>query len=122
MPQPSARGRCNRTVYRVLRSTRVPIAERPEPMIRSPSQCPGTARSSASAGRWLIMTSLGDMAAWALTRAGARDAQRTSGPQARDELALERAAALHVERLVDRLVRDPHPRIIGELQLESLGD
>src|SRR4051794_14015113 len=62
------------------------------------------------------------MAAWALARAGARDAQRTSGPQARDELALERAAALHVERLVDRLVRDPHPRIIGELQLESLGD
>src|SRR4051812_1628528 len=38
------------------------------------------------------------------------------------ELALERAAALLLERLVDRLVRDPHPRIIGELELESLGD
>src|SRR4051794_41356052 len=62
------------------------------------------------------------MAAWALARACARDAQRASGPQAGDELALERAAALHVERLIDRLVRDPHPRIIGELELESLRD
>ena len=35
---------------RVVRSTNVPIAELPSPMIRSPSQCPGTARSSASAG------------------------------------------------------------------------
>ena len=42
---------------RVVRSTRVPIAELSSPRIRSPSQCPGTARSSASAGRWLIMTS-----------------------------------------------------------------
>ena len=41
----------------VLRSTRVPIAERLSPMMRSPSQWPGTARSSASAGRSLIMTS-----------------------------------------------------------------
>jgi hypothetical protein len=40
----------------VLRSTSVPIAELPNPMIRSPSQCPGTARSAASAGRWLIIT------------------------------------------------------------------
>src|SRR4051794_41269597 len=62
------------------------------------------------------------MAAWALTRACARDAQRASGPQAGDQLALERAAALHVERLIDRLVRDPHPRIFGELELEPLGD
>ena len=34
-----------------MRSTIVPIADRPVPMIRSPSQCPGTARSAASAGR-----------------------------------------------------------------------
>ena len=42
---------------RVVRSTSVPIAELRSPRIRSPSQCPGTARSSASAGRWLIMIS-----------------------------------------------------------------
>src|SRR3954469_7656515 len=62
------------------------------------------------------------MAAWALARASARHPQRASGPQAGDELALERAAALHVERLIDRLVRDPHPRIIGELELGPLSD
>ena len=39
------------------RSTNVPIAELPSPMIRSPSQCPGTARSSTSAGRALIRMS-----------------------------------------------------------------
>ena len=37
--------------------TIVPIADRPVPMIRSPSQRPATARSSASAGRWLMTTS-----------------------------------------------------------------
>src|SRR3954469_13309251 len=62
------------------------------------------------------------MAAWALARACARDAQRASGPQAGDQLALEGAAALHVERLIDRLVRDPHPRIIRELELEPFRD
>ena len=44
-------------VNRVVRSTSVPIAERFNPMIRSPSQWPGTARSSASAGRSEINTS-----------------------------------------------------------------
>jgi hypothetical protein len=44
-------------VNRVVRSTSVPIAELPSPKIRSPSQWPGTARSSASAGRSLIMIS-----------------------------------------------------------------
>ena len=34
-----------------------PIAERSSPMSRSPSQCPGTARSSTSAGRSLISVS-----------------------------------------------------------------
>ena len=42
-------GRCSSIVNRVVRSTRVPIADLPKPMIRSPSQCPGTARSAASA-------------------------------------------------------------------------
>ena len=51
------RGRCNRIVNRVMRSTRVPIAELPSPRIRSPSQSPGTARSANSAGRSLIMIS-----------------------------------------------------------------
>ena len=41
----------------MARSTSVPIADfPPAPKIRSPSQCPGTARSPASAGRSLIIT------------------------------------------------------------------
>ena len=49
-------GRCNRITNRVDRSTKVPIADwLPPPMIRSPSQCPGTARSVTSAGRSLIV-------------------------------------------------------------------
>ncbi len=44
-------------VNRVVRSTRVPMAERLRPRMRSPSQWPGTARSSTSAGRSLIRTS-----------------------------------------------------------------
>ena len=51
-----APGRCSRIVNRVERSTRVPTAEPlAVPMIRSPSQWPGTARSATSAGRWLIL-------------------------------------------------------------------
>lgn len=47
-------GRYSKMVNRLERSTRVPIAERlAAPVIKSPSQCPGTLRSSASAGRWL---------------------------------------------------------------------
>jgi hypothetical protein len=41
----------------VVRSTSVPMAELPNPTMRSPSQCPGTARSVAAAGRWLISSS-----------------------------------------------------------------
>ena len=56
-PWPAMRGRCGSIVKRVLRSTRVPMAERCSPMIKSPSQWPGTARSSASGGRFEIITS-----------------------------------------------------------------
>jgi hypothetical protein len=55
--QPSSRGRCTCSVDRLLSSTSVPIADRRVPPTRSPSQCPGSARSSASAGRSLSATS-----------------------------------------------------------------
>ena len=42
---------------RVFRSTRVPIAERSNPIRRSPSQWPGTARSATSAGLSLMRAS-----------------------------------------------------------------
>jgi hypothetical protein len=54
---PSSCGRWTRIVRREVRSTSVPIAERSSPISRSASRCPGTARSSASAGRSLISAS-----------------------------------------------------------------
>jgi hypothetical protein len=54
---PCPYGRCSSRTNRVARSTSVLIADLPPaPRIRSPSQCPGTARSFASAGRSLIIT------------------------------------------------------------------
>jgi len=57
VPCPCMRGRCSSMVNRVVRSTSVPIAEfdAVPPMMRSPSQWPGTARSSTVAGRWLML-------------------------------------------------------------------
>jgi hypothetical protein len=47
--------RCPRSVNRVVRSTSVMIAEPfPAPMIKSPSQCPGSRRSKTLTGRWWI--------------------------------------------------------------------
>ena len=91
-------------------------------MIRSPSQWPGTARSSASAGRSLISTSgvTCALAPFCVPRAG--HPQRPAGAQARDQLTLERAAALDVQRLVDRLVADAHGLIIGEVDPEPVRD
>src|SRR5262245_2001145 len=48
-PWPLVRGWCSSIRYRVVRSTSVPIAELSSPRIGSPSQWPGTARSSAGA-------------------------------------------------------------------------
>lgn len=46
--------------------------------------------------------------------AGPGDPQRPAATQTCGEFASQRAAALHVECLVDRLVRDPHRLIIGK--------
>jgi len=48
--------------------------------------------------------------------------QRTAGAQTRGELSSQRTAALNVERLVDRLVGDPHGLIIGEVDRQPVGD
>src|SRR5664280_2358396 len=48
--------------------------------------------------------------------------QRPAGAQACHQLAAQGAAALDVEGLVDGLVRDPHGRIIGVVDAESVGD
>src|SRR5262249_9527720 len=48
--------------------------------------------------------------------------QRAPSAQTGDELALERAAALNEQRLIDRLVRDPHGLILGEVELQPVRD
>src|SRR6266487_4243448 len=48
--------------------------------------------------------------------------KRPPGAQACGQLAAQRAAALHVQRLVDGLVQDPHGLIIGEVGPEPVGD
>ena len=106
----------------VVRSTTVPMAERPVPIIRSPSQCPGTARSSASGGRSLIMTSSVDVTLRTLLCAGSRNAQRSPRSKTRDEFTFQRAAALDVERLVDRLVGDPHRLVVGKVDRQPVRD
>ena len=58
----------------------------------------------------------------AALRASPRDPERPASPQARNELPLQRPAALDVERLIDRLVRDPHRVIIGEVDAQPVGD
>ena len=51
-----------------------------------------------------------------------RDPQRSPGSQTRHELASERTSALHIKRLVDRLVRDSHGLIMGEIDPEAVRD
>src|SRR3954468_5752113 len=109
-------------VNRVVRSTSVPIAELPTPTLRSPSQWPGTARSSASAGRWLIRI-LGAMQALPRPRLRARGT-RNARPVRRQAVSSRRSApaALHVQRLVDGLVTDPHGLIVREVDPQPPGD
>ena len=57
-----------------------------------------------------------------LAGSGSRNPECPSGAQARDELALERPAALHVESLVDRFVADPHRLIIGKVDPKPARD
>ena len=90
--------------------------------MRSPSQCPGTARSSASAGRSLIMMSEAYKLLAATTAASPRRAQRPPGAQAGRQLTAQCPPPLDVQRLVNRLVRDPHRFIVGILDPEPMGD
>src|SRR5450756_2432705 len=62
------------------------------------------------------------MPAGPLAGTGPRDPQRAAGPQAHDQLTLQRTPALHIQRLVDRLVGDPHRLIIGEVQRQPTRD
>src|SRR6267142_2708647 len=89
-------------VNRVVRSTSVPIAELPRPRMRSPSQCPGTARSATSAGRWLIMIS--------------------DDTKFLPQFATQRASTLDEQGLVDSLMADAHGDVIREVDRQASSD
>src|SRR5688572_20459262 len=55
----------------------------------------------------------------ALPRPGARSPQRPTSTQTGRQLPSQRAPALNVEGLVDRLVRDPHGQIMREVDAQS---
>ena len=90
-------------------------------MIRSPSQWPGHRPVVGLGGP------LGDVdhvrdPVLALPGLAAGLAQRPPGAQTAGQLPAQRAARLHVQRLVDRLGGHPHLRIVGELDAQPAGD
>ena len=121
-PCSGMRGRCSSMVKRVVRSTRVPIAELPSPRIRSPSQCPGTGPILSLGGSLADHDFRCDETFSAFSGARPRHPQRTAGAQAGAQLPAQRPAASDVERLIDRLMRDPHGLIIGKIDPQAVGD
>lgn len=106
----------------LVRSTRVAIAERCIPMIRSPLPVPGDGTVRGFGGTFTDQRVAGDVRPRACFTRARGDAKRPPGPQAGDEFALEGTAALDVERLVDRLMADVHRLILRKLGSESSGD
>ena len=94
----------------------VPIADLFSPMIKSPSQWPGTARSAASPTARDHDLRVTNFLPRPFVRA--RYTQRSPSAQTGDELALECAAALNAQRLMDRFVRYPHRLILGEVDFD----
>jgi len=100
-----------------VRSTRVPTAEALRaPLIRSPSQWPGTMRAATSGGRRSIEV-MSDKVVRLEPRA--RQAPCVALAQQGDELGAQRAAGLGVDGAIDGLVRDLLGAVHG---LESAGN
>ena len=99
-----------RMTNRVLRSTTVPTADRLKaPLIKSPSQCPGTRRASMSSGRLIIRNVSGTIADPAKE---VRRAPRLGLPQRLNHQRLQSAPWLSVDRSIDRLVTDALTRVV----------
>ena len=108
-------GRCTSIVYPVLRSTRVPIAVSvalADDQVALP--VPGH-RPVVGLGRTLADVDHVRDPVLPLPGLTAGVAQRPPGAQTPGQLTAQRAARLHIQRLVDRLGGHPHLRIVGEL-------
>lgn len=100
----------------------MPIAERSNPMRRSPSRCPDTARSSTSAGAVTDECFGRDVRPGLASRTFTRGTRRTPSAQAPHQLTFQCATTFDVEGLVVGLVADAHGLIIGEVQSDAVGD
>src|SRR5882672_2652471 len=118
----SLRGILTSIVKRVLRSTRVAMCVSFALVRRSPSQWPGTARSSASAGRSRMET-ISRMCPRPLSALWLfGEAHLTSGAQVRRQLLFQHAARLNEETAIDRFVRYLHLLVGRELPLQPARD
>ena len=88
--------------------------------MRSPSQWPGHGPVVDLGGPFADHHHVGDAASGLDPVAGA--ALGPAGAQAAGELAAQLSPPLDVDALVDRLVRHPHHRIVGELDRQAASD
>src|SRR5215475_13542335 len=118
----SLRGILTSIMKRVLRSTSVAMCVSFAPVRRSPSQCPGTARSSISAGRSRMETisRICPCPLFALWLFGVTHPPRST--QLRRQLLLQHAAGLDEEAAIDCFVRYLHVLVGWELLLQPAGD
>ena len=109
-------------MYPVVRSTSVPIAEQvvlAQDQVAFPVAGDGAViRFGGTLGD---VDHVGDLVA-PLAGAPARAPQRSPGPQALGQIAAQRPAGLDIQRLVDRLGRHPHLRIVRELAAQPADD
>ncbi len=82
---------------------------------------PGNGTVFDFGGTFTDVDHAGDPAA-ALGGLAARFAQRPAGAQARRQLSPQRAPALDIQSLVDRLVRHAHLRVVQEIDHQPLAD
>src|SRR5215211_1190084 len=115
-------GSPTRSTKRLWRSTSVATALIFLPKSRSPSQWPGTARSSASAGRSLMLIVPRSWPWPVITECPSGRRVACPPTQVAGQFPAQRAARLHEQRQVDRLVRHPHLRIVREGSSEPTGD
>ena len=112
---PPSRGRCSSIVNLVVRSTSVPIAELPSPKDQIAFPVTRDGAVLGLGGSLADHDLRGDELLAASSAARPRHPQRPAGAKTGGQLAAQRTAALHVERLVDRLMGDPHRLIIREV-------
>ena len=92
------------------------------PRMRSPSQCPGTALSAISGGRWLIIMAFVMNGLAATSSSLPRKTKGASRTQTGRQLPAQRTASLNIQGLIDRLMADAHGRILGVIKPEPMRD